>query len=194
MAAGRTLSTLVVGATLLLAPLTPAVGGPAPDVLRVSVSPFPGERVSWTLTCHPTGGTHPNAARSCTTLDAMPDAFAALPTGVMCSMIYSGPQTARVTGMWDGRPVDTTFARNDGCATARWNHYRALFTDPRDVTVTGRVDLAPTCPVQQVGQDCMTKGAPATVTATSRGRTRQVPAGASGFTTRLPPRCLAADG
>jgi hypothetical protein len=116
----------------------------------------------------------------------MPDAFTPLPTGVMCSMIYSGPQTARVTGTWDGRPVDTTFARNDGCATARWKQYRALFTDPRDVTVTGRVDLAPTCPVQQVGQDCSTKGAQATVTATSRDRTRQVPSGANGFRLRVP--------
>jgi hypothetical protein len=82
--------------------------------------------------------------------------------------------------------VDRRFSRTDGCETARWNQYAALFTDPGVVMVDGRVDLGPTCPVQQVGQDCTTIGAPAVVTARTVGRRLQAPSGDAGFTMRLP--------
>jgi hypothetical protein len=35
--------------------------------------------------------------------------------------VYGGPATARVTGMWQGRGVDASFERTDGCEIARWN-------------------------------------------------------------------------
>ncbi|NUS11478.1 MAG: hypothetical protein HOY69_08760, partial [Streptomyces sp.] len=47
--------------------------------------------------------------------------LAPVPTGQMCSMIYGGPQTAHVTGLWHGEPVDETYRRTDGCEVARWN-------------------------------------------------------------------------
>lgn len=156
------------------------------DRLVITVRPVPGERVTWTLTCHPTGGSHPNARRACRTLNRIPDALVVKPNNLMCTQIWSGPERARVTGTWEGRRVDMSFARNDGCATATWNQYGAVLIYPRDSIVTGSIDLGPTCPVQRVGEDCTTHGAQATVTATSHGRTRTTSAGLDGFRLRLP--------
>jgi hypothetical protein len=45
----------------------------------------------------------------------------------MCTMIYGGPQVARVTGTFRGHKVWATFKRVDGCAVARWNKVAFLF-------------------------------------------------------------------
>jgi hypothetical protein len=39
----------------------------------------------------------------------------------LCSMIYGGPQTASVTGVWNGRPRTETYRRTNGCEVARWS-------------------------------------------------------------------------
>jgi hypothetical protein len=41
-----------------------------------------------------------------------------------CTEIYGGPERAHVTGTLEGRPVDVTLTRSDGCAIA---DYEALF-------------------------------------------------------------------
>ncbi|MCU1517257.1 MAG: serine protease inhibitor [Pseudarthrobacter sp.] len=38
----------------------------------------------------------------------------------LCTQQYGGPQVAVVTGSIDGRPVNVTFRRTDGCEIARW--------------------------------------------------------------------------
>lgn len=38
----------------------------------------------------------------------------------LCTQQYGGPQVAVVTGSIDGRPVNSTFTRTDGCEIARW--------------------------------------------------------------------------
>jgi hypothetical protein len=48
-------------------------------------------------------------------------AFAPAPPNSACSMIYGGPQTARVQGTWRGRPVISRFSLANGCEIARWN-------------------------------------------------------------------------
>lgn len=161
-----------------------AAGGSS--ALKVTVSWSPGLTDTWTLTCDPVGGSHPNRVRACAFLDRLAAPFATPPTGLACTMIYSGPERARVVGTWRGKRVDTRFARNDGCATARWQKYAALFTERGVVTVRGRVDLGPTCPVQRPGDNCEIVGAPATVTATSGARQRVIPSGVDGFAARLP--------
>jgi len=173
----------LAGSAVLAVPANAANG---PSSLTVTVHWGPRENAAWTLTCDPVGGTHPNRTRACAFLDGLPDAFSTKPTGLMCTMIYSGPERAHVVGNWKGTPVDAAFARNDGCATAKWAEYLPLFTDPAVVPVSGRVDLGPTCPVQQPGQVCETLGAPATVTATSGTRHRTTKANAQGFLMRLP--------
>ena len=53
-------------------------------------------------------------------------AFAPTPTGIACSMIYGGPETAVVTGTIDGVPIDAKLNRADGCGTASWEKLRPL--------------------------------------------------------------------
>jgi hypothetical protein len=184
---------VVLTATILLAAL--ATGSTAPQAgaanagrnsLTVTVQWGEGSEDVWTLRCDPLGGTHPNRRRACAFLESLARPFSALPTGMACTMLYSGPEKARVVGRWHGKRVNTSFARNDGCATARWQQYRALLTDPGLTSLRGRVDLGPTCPVQQEGQSCEVVGAPATVTATSGARTRKAMSGTEGFLLRLP--------
>ena len=42
-----------------------------------------------------------------------------------CTQQYGGPEKARVTGTLDGKPVDVTLDRAEGCGTAA---YETLFT------------------------------------------------------------------
>ena len=45
-------------------------------------------------------------------------------------MIFGGPQTARVSGLWRGRRVDETYTRNDGCEIARWQRMVPVLPEP----------------------------------------------------------------
>jgi hypothetical protein len=45
----------------------------------------------------------------------------------MCTMIYGGPETATVTGTWNGKKVDATFNRKNGCELKRWSVLAPLF-------------------------------------------------------------------
>jgi hypothetical protein len=60
----------------------------------------------------------PGDAR-CAKLD--PEAFAPTPADVACTEIWGGPATAKVTGRLNGRPLEATFSRNNGCEIARWD-------------------------------------------------------------------------
>jgi hypothetical protein len=76
----------------------------------------------WTLTCDPVGGSHPDPEAACATLAELdPEVFEPVPPDAMCTMIYGGPQTAEVTGHWNGDPVDAEFARENGCEIDRWD-------------------------------------------------------------------------
>jgi hypothetical protein len=181
---------VVVGTVLALTAIgigaPPSAGALAGrSALTVRLDWGSGQKATWKLTCDPTGGTHPNRRRACAFLDGLAHPFSKQPTGMACTMIYSGPETARVFGRWKGKPVDVGFSRNDGCQTAKWQQYRSLFTAPGMVAVRGRVDLGPTCPVERPGETCTTIGAPAVVTATSGTRRRTAVADSQGFLLRL---------
>ena len=181
----------VIGFAVLIALGGPSASPPAAAAassshLTVTVTWAPGVVDVWTLTCDPVGGTHPGRVRACALLEGLRRPFAAPPEDVACTMIYSGPETAQVVGRWHGHKVHRTFSRTNGCETALWHRYRALFSAPGVVTIRGRVDLGPTCPVERPGQSCTTIGAAANVTATSAGRTRTARSGVDGFALRLP--------
>ena len=92
--------------------------------LAISVTAAPGATPRhWTLTCGPggDGGTHPQPAVACATLARAQAPFAPVRTGIMCSMIYGGPQTAAITGTWDGKRVAADYSMANGCQIARWN-------------------------------------------------------------------------
>ena len=79
------------------------------------------------LRCSPAGGSLARPGRVCERLAAMPKAFAPTPKDLACTQIYGGPQTATVAGTYRGKPLRTTFARNDGCAIERWARHAFLF-------------------------------------------------------------------
>ncbi|RST12218.1 hypothetical protein EF908_38505, partial [Streptomyces sp. WAC04770] len=47
------------------------------------------------------------------------------------TMIYGGDASARIVGTWEGRRVDTTVTRGDGCEIARWNNLVPVLPDLR---------------------------------------------------------------
>ncbi|MEU8029908.1 SSI family serine proteinase inhibitor [Streptomyces sp. NPDC049099] len=128
---------LALSAVPAVAVAVPAVAAPAgPSAVR------PGDRSGdhltvvvrqagsgrdgrYELSCHPAGGSHPDAAEACRVLDERTrwgrDLFAPVPPGTLCTMIYGGPATARVTGTWAGRRVDAGYDRSNGCEIGRWD-------------------------------------------------------------------------
>jgi hypothetical protein len=80
----------------------------------------------WTLTCEPDGGTHPDPRQACVFLDLAKqwgqDPFAPTPADAICGQVFGGPQTATVTGVWDGKPVDAKFDLANSCEISRWSN------------------------------------------------------------------------
>lgn len=90
---------------------------------------------TYELKCGPAGGTHPEPKAACDRLVELGrssgDPFAEVPAGVACTMVYGGPATARVTGVWKGRGVDAAFNRKNGCEIARWKNLEPLLPSLR---------------------------------------------------------------
>ncbi len=102
-------------------------GAAALTALSIAFSPGGGGTAEhWTLRCAPAGGTLPRAAEACRRLAALANPFAPVPKDAVCTQIYGGPQTARVTGRFRGRFVWVRFTRRNGCEIARWNRVRFL--------------------------------------------------------------------
>jgi hypothetical protein len=86
-----------------------------------------GKAETWTLTCDPAGGTHPDPAAACAALEAKgKTAMPPVPADAMCTQQFGGPQTAKITGTWKGEPVDASFARTNGCEISRWEALKGL--------------------------------------------------------------------
>ena len=104
---------------------TPAAAGTRLTI-TIAKSTTPGHNATFTLMCHPTGGTHPDPTNGCAKLDKFgasgTDPFAPVPSNQACSMVYGGPATAQITGSWQGRSINATFNRSNGCQTTRWNN------------------------------------------------------------------------
>ena len=49
----------------------------------------------------------------------LPSTFGPVPDGAVCTQIYGGPATARVTGRLDGELVDARFSLRNGCQIGR---------------------------------------------------------------------------
>jgi hypothetical protein len=137
---------LVTAAASVTAMSAPAWAAPVPlpmpydegsaDHLLVTVSRSGGaaDSVTYSLACHPSGGTHPAAQEACDQLDSATvwgrDPFAPVPPGAMCTGQYGGPATAQLRGHWAGRPVDARFSRINGCEIARWDRFSVVLRLP----------------------------------------------------------------
>jgi hypothetical protein len=82
-------------------------------------------------------GTHPDAEAACAHLRALDNPFAPLPADVACTEIYGGPQSAHITGRWDGEAVDLEVTRVDGCRIAQWDSLGVLLAVPVGVQPPG---------------------------------------------------------
>jgi hypothetical protein len=60
-----------------------------------------------------------------------PAAFAPTPADRACTQIYGGPETASVHGTLDGRSVNASFKRTDGCEIARWKAVAPILDEVR---------------------------------------------------------------
>jgi len=107
------------------APITPV----AADITVVVDATGKGATSTFTLTCEPAGGDHPDVEAACTAIASAGGAAAFDPTpqDVACTELWGGPQTATVTGTVDGATIDAQFSRTNGCEISRWDHLEALF-------------------------------------------------------------------
>jgi hypothetical protein len=106
-------AVLVVAAGTVAA-ATPATAAAEPGgVLGIMITPLPSGMPSTprvaTLTCDPTGGTHPRAAEACKDIAEAKGDIAAVPpyprTG--CLPVWQ-PVTVTVRGTWGGQVIDFT--------------------------------------------------------------------------------------
>ena len=87
-----------------------------------------GATQTFTLTCSPDGGDHPDPAAACATLaQAGVEAFAPTPRDVACTEQWGGPQVATVQGTVDGEQIDARFDRTNGCEISRWDQLAPVF-------------------------------------------------------------------
>ena len=68
---------------------------------------------TWTLTCDPPGGTHPDPEDACRRLAAIDDPFARPPADEICTEQYGGPEQAMITGTYRGEPVSYALSRTN---------------------------------------------------------------------------------
>jgi Subtilisin inhibitor-like len=116
------------GNTMPVTPSEQATPAPTGDTdLTIVINDGSSSTVTWRLTCDPPGGTHPDPKAACRALEANgADALPPVPEDKACTQIYGGPETASITGTWQGQPVMSRFARNDGCQISRWKLMEGL--------------------------------------------------------------------
>ena len=101
------------------------------DELVITVRDASGTSSRWRLTCDPPGGDHPDPETACRVLaEHGATALPPVPKDRRCSQVYGGPETATITGRWQGRPVLSRLSRVDGCETSRWNALVGLLPRP----------------------------------------------------------------
>ncbi len=111
------------------APPAPIAGPGAGNAeLAIMVKPSPTDpATNYTLVCRDGVATaeskHPKAEAACAALKNNAALLSPAPRSkdLACTEQYGGPQTATVTGIVDETPVDTAFARTNGCEIGAWN-------------------------------------------------------------------------
>ncbi|WP_017610976.1 SSI family serine proteinase inhibitor [Nocardiopsis xinjiangensis] len=87
-----------------------------------SLEPAEGfEEGTYTLTCAPTGGDHPDPETACEQIEEVGEEPFTLDTSDMaCTMQVGGPEQAHVTGQVHGTEIDTEFNQRNGCEIERF--------------------------------------------------------------------------
>jgi hypothetical protein len=114
---------------------TPLPSGPGQGNAKLDIVVKPSETASptsFTLVCHngiPAAESHhPDPAAACLAIKKNPSILTPAPPGKTqaCTQQYGGPQVATVTGVVDGRQVQSSFSLKDGCEIAAWNAAKAV--------------------------------------------------------------------
>lgn len=129
-------AVLAAGASVAAAPGAAAAAAP---VVRLTVRYDPGGPAAprtATLRCGvravATGYLRASAARACRVARMRAPLLATTPPeDRVCTLIYGGPQTARVRGTIGARAVDRRFSRSSGCEIADWNAVTGLLPRTR---------------------------------------------------------------
>ncbi|KAA1373800.1 hypothetical protein ESP62_017520 [Aeromicrobium fastidiosum] len=90
--------------------------------LTIAVTPDEGATPkTYRLTCDPAGGDHPQAEQACDAIAAAgASVFEPVSSDQTCTQVFGGPQQATVKGTYDGKDVDASFSRQNGCEIDRW--------------------------------------------------------------------------
>ncbi|MCY9786521.1 SSI family serine proteinase inhibitor [Nocardiopsis sp. EMB25] len=82
---------------------------------------------TWTLTCSPVGGNHPDPEAACAEIEEVgTEPFLLDTTNMMCTEQYGGPEVVNVTGHVDDVLIDTEFNKNGGCEIDRFEDVRTV--------------------------------------------------------------------
>lgn len=85
------------------------------------------EPATWTLTCAPVGGDHPDPKAACAKLDKVgAKGFEPVPENKPCTQIMGGPEVAKVSGRLDGTEIDSKFTKAGGCEMNRYKKMGAV--------------------------------------------------------------------
>jgi Subtilisin inhibitor-like len=126
-AALRSLTHLLAALAAVLVPAVGCANRTADTDLTIVVNDGSGSTVTWRLTCHPPGGTHPDPEAACRAVETNgAAALPPVPEDKACAQIYGGPETASITGTRQGKQIMSSFARNDGCQISRWKLMEGL--------------------------------------------------------------------
>ncbi|MFI0465437.1 SSI family serine proteinase inhibitor [Saccharopolyspora sp. 5N102] len=109
-------TALTAGTMATVAAVAPAQGE-TPSTVRLSLDNGRGAALgNAVLTCHPAGGTHKNAAKACSDLDAVGADFRLMTAkpAMACTLQYQ-PVTAKLEGNWRGRTVSFTETYPNSC-------------------------------------------------------------------------------
>lgn len=63
---------------------------------------------------------------ACALLDERDDAFQEVAEDTVCTDTSYGPETASISGRWDGESVDTELSREGSCEEVRWQRLNFL--------------------------------------------------------------------
>lgn len=118
-------STSADGTAAAETPSGTAPGRTGETALIVVVNDGAGQEVTYSLSCDPPQGEHPDPTGACAAL-ANPKLLDPVPADTVCTAVFGGPQTATISGMFDGREVNATFDRTDGCQLTRWDEAQAV--------------------------------------------------------------------
>ena len=85
------------------------------------------EEGTWTLTCAPAGGDHPDPEAACAAIDEIgTEPFTMDTSDMACTMQVGGPEEARVTGHVEDTEIDTEFNKRNGCEIDRFGEAEAV--------------------------------------------------------------------